>query len=149
MHSITIRHNFEAGHRLPHLPGKCQSLHGHSFWAEVEIQGQCTDDDGILVEYAEAKRYLRKWVDDNWDHGLILGEEDPLVAILMPHGKVYVLHGLWPTVETLALALGSTMEGWCHDRNRDPIGRQTKPTIHVRRCTITETSVNAATWIPA
>jgi 6-pyruvoyltetrahydropterin/6-carboxytetrahydropterin synthase len=29
--SVTIRHSFEAGHRLAHIPGKCQSLHGHSW----------------------------------------------------------------------------------------------------------------------
>jgi 6-pyruvoyltetrahydropterin/6-carboxytetrahydropterin synthase len=143
--SITIRHNFEAGHRLPHLEGKCQSLHGHSFWAEVTIEAQGRLHEGIAVEYGEAKAFLRGWIDREWDHGLILGAADPLVPILQPHGKVFVFPSP-PTVESLAFYLGEVVVGpWCTDHNRDP-QRGDLPAIRCTRVRIQETHVNAAEW---
>ena len=153
MHSITIRHNFEAAHRLPHLPGKCQSLHGHSFWADVTIQA-ATLDQGILLEYGQAKRFLREWVDHHWDHGSILGEQDDLVTareedgtpIREMLGKVYVMPaGEWPTVENLAHHLATVVEAFCRDLNRAP-DRGDRPTIHVRQVHVQETHVNGADW---
>lgn len=151
--SIIIRHNFESGHRLPHLEGKCQSLHGHSFWAEVTIEAQGRLHEGIAVEYGEAKAFLRGWVDDNWDHGLILGDADPLLPVLEQHGKVYTVHQVasgrvvqwWPTVENLAAHLGMIVDRWCTDHNRDP-GRGDLPVIRCTRVRIQETQVNAAEW---
>lgn len=144
--SITIGHNFEAGHRLPHLEGKCQSLHGHSFWADVTIEAQGRLHEGIAVEYGQAKAFVRHWIDSGWDHGLILGEADPLVPILQPHGKVYVLpNGKWPTVETLAEYLATMVDSWCTTWNRDP-SRGDLPAIRCTRVRIQETHVNAAEW---
>jgi 6-pyruvoyltetrahydropterin/6-carboxytetrahydropterin synthase len=143
--SITIRHNFEAGHRLPHLPGKCQSLHGHSFWAEVTIEAQGRLHEGIAVEYGEAKAFLRSWIDANWDHGLILGEDDPLLLMLSNHGKVYSMGPDWPTVETLAEHLALRVDVWCTERNRSP-SRGDLPAIRCTRVRIQETHVNAAEW---
>lgn len=108
--TVTVRHNFETAHRLPILQGKCQSLHGHSWWAEVTIT--CPTQTDVVVEFGAFKRALREWIDTELDHGTMLGADDPLVASLAPHGKVYTfgdrLHsrGLdWPTVENTARLL--------------------------------------------
>jgi 6-pyruvoyltetrahydropterin/6-carboxytetrahydropterin synthase len=46
---------FEAAHRLPHLPRthKCWRLHGHSFTAEIVVAGECDPRLGWLIDYAE------------------------------------------------------------------------------------------------
>lgn len=150
--AITIRHNFEAGHRLPHLEGKCQSLHGHSFWAEVTLEAQSRLHQGIAVEYGEAKAFLRSWIDANWDHGLILGDDDPLVPILAEHGKVATLPDFrWPTVENLAQSLGERVDTWCSEHNRERMvstnsNTRNLPPIRCTRVRIQETHVNAAEW---
>lgn len=48
---------FEAAHRLPHLPPthKCWRLHGHSFVVEIAVAGPCDGRLGWLVDYAELK----------------------------------------------------------------------------------------------
>ena len=45
---------FEAAHLLPHLPPdhKCRRLHGHSFTAEVVVEGECDEKLGWLIDYA-------------------------------------------------------------------------------------------------
>jgi len=49
---------FEAAHRLPHLPKthKCWRLHGHSFQAEIVVAGECDPKLGWLMDYAEVTR---------------------------------------------------------------------------------------------
>jgi 6-pyruvoyltetrahydropterin/6-carboxytetrahydropterin synthase len=45
---------FEAAHLLPRLPEahKCRRLHGHSFKAEIAINGECDPDLGWVMDYA-------------------------------------------------------------------------------------------------
>ena len=45
---------FEAAHLLPHLPEdhKCRRLHGHSFKAEIVIEGGVDDQLGWVMDYA-------------------------------------------------------------------------------------------------
>jgi 6-pyruvoyltetrahydropterin/6-carboxytetrahydropterin synthase len=46
---------FEAAHLLPYLPPdhKCRRLHGHSFTAEIVIDGPCDPRLGWVMDYAE------------------------------------------------------------------------------------------------
>jgi len=136
--SISVRHNFEAGHRLPHQPGKCTSLHGHSFWCKVTVSAPELDDRGMVVEYASFKAGLRNWIDQTWDHGLILGDGDPLCDLLMPYGKVYRLP-TWPTVEALAEHLAAAA-GWVLTNCQSADG------AIVSKVRVRETHVNDATW---
>jgi 6-pyruvoyltetrahydropterin/6-carboxytetrahydropterin synthase len=138
-HAVVVKHNFETGHRLPHLPGKCQSLHGHSWWAEVTVQAPALTEDGLLVEFGPFKKELRTWIDTYLDHGVMLGPDDPLLPVLRSHGcKVFEVPG-YPTVENVAELLAhvarSALEELVH-----------APGAYVARVHIQETHVNAATW---
>lgn len=46
---------FESAHRLPQLPEghKCHRLHGHSFQAEIVVEGECDPRLGWVMDYAE------------------------------------------------------------------------------------------------
>jgi 6-pyruvoyltetrahydropterin/6-carboxytetrahydropterin synthase len=46
---------FEAAHLLPGLPEshKCRRLHGHSFQAEIVVEGPCDPVLGWVMDYAE------------------------------------------------------------------------------------------------
>lgn len=138
-HGVTVRHNFESGHRLPYLPGKCQSLHGHSWWAEVTVEAPALDA-GLVVEFGPFKQQLRRWIDEHLDHGLMLGPEDPLVPVLAPYGmKIHQVPG-WPTVENVAALLAQVAGDALFDLVHAPQAR-------VTRVKVSETHVNAGTWI--
>jgi 6-pyruvoyltetrahydropterin/6-carboxytetrahydropterin synthase len=140
VHSITVRHNFETAHRLPHLPGKCQSLHGHSWWAEVTYRANALTHTKVLVEFGAVKRLLRAWIDRHLDHGVLLGKGDPLVPLLADQGKVFVMPG-WPTVEAVAELLAEVARYVLFDiPNTDG--------VEVSRVTVTETHLNQASWEP-
>jgi 6-pyruvoyltetrahydropterin/6-carboxytetrahydropterin synthase len=135
---VTVKHNFETAHRLPCLPGKCQSLHGHSWWVEWLFDAPM-DENGITLEYGALKKQLRTWVDRYLDHGTMLGHEDNLIEFAPMLGKVFIFgpgggypFKPWPTVEAVAEMLGyqaSILAGICP--------------IEVR---VQETHVNAAIW---
>lgn len=52
---------FEAAHRLPHLPAthKCHRLHGHSFKAELVVRGECDPKLGWVMDYADVSAAFR------------------------------------------------------------------------------------------
>lgn len=148
MHAVTLRHNFETGHRLPHLKGRCESLHGHSWWAEVTIESPELAA-GTVVEFGAYKKALRGWIDTHLDHGLMLGVDDPLAAMLAPHGTVYVFGDRtepnlaqdlpWPTVEHVAVLLARVAALLLLDLVR-------APGAEVVRVDVSETHVNRASW---
>lgn len=140
MYEVTVQHNFESAHRLLHLEGKCQSLHGHSWWASVTIEAPVLRG-GIVVEFGPYKKALREWIDTNLDHGSMLGSDDPLLPILRAHGcKTYeFIH--WPTVEEVASEIGFKAQELLEGVVRTPGAR-------VSRCDVQETHVNRASWTP-
>lgn len=150
-YTITVDHTFEAGHRLPHLPGKCQSLHGHSWSVAVSVTAPDVDyATQTVAHFGDLKKALRTWVDLNLDHGLMLGRNDPLTPLLALHGKVFTfdpsdgrMHGAgghWPSVENVAELIARVMEFALSTEIEHATG------AFVSRVTVSETAVNAATW---
>jgi 6-pyruvoyltetrahydropterin/6-carboxytetrahydropterin synthase len=79
---------FEAAHRLPRLPEshKCFRLHGHSFRADLHVEGPIQPETGWFIDYAEIKEAF-----------------DPLHRIL-DHNYLNEVEGLEnPTSENLAV----------------------------------------------
>ncbi|WP_233508027.1 6-pyruvoyl trahydropterin synthase family protein [Spongiactinospora gelatinilytica] len=140
MHEITVRHTFEAAHRLPHLPGKCTSLHGHSWSVVVTVAAPALDERGMVVEFGAFKTLLRGWIDDRLDHGAMLGGDDPLAAMLGEHGRVFSMPRWWPTVESVARLLGEVASELLATVPRAPQAR-------VIRVDLTETAANGASWV--
>jgi 6-pyruvoyltetrahydropterin/6-carboxytetrahydropterin synthase len=55
---------FEASHRLPFHEGKCHRLHGHSWVLTVEVEGPVDSRTGMVIDYADIKRFVQPIVDD-------------------------------------------------------------------------------------
>ncbi|SHF15037.1 6-pyruvoyl trahydropterin synthase family protein [Streptoalloteichus hindustanus] len=119
-HWVSIDHTFETAHRLPHLGGKCASLHGHSWRVAVGVAAPRLDGDLTVVEFGALKTAVRDWIDTRLDHGTMLGTEDPLVEPLLAadcrvfrfgaghsavDGEELAADLAWPTVEAVAVLL--------------------------------------------
>jgi 6-pyruvoyltetrahydropterin/6-carboxytetrahydropterin synthase len=107
MIELTVKHHFSAGHRIPGLPGagaKCANLHGHTFGVAWSFEVHTTD--ASTFEFAEAKKALRGWVDDHFDHGyLVAPGDDVLVDFLQAQGHKFCYVEPVPTTEAIAVAL--------------------------------------------
>ncbi|MFP1723188.1 6-carboxytetrahydropterin synthase QueD [Lonsdalea quercina] len=77
---------FEAAHRLPHVPDghKCGRLHGHSFMVRLEITGEVDAYTGWVMDFAELKAISRPIWEQLDHHYLneIPGLENPTSEIL-------------------------------------------------------------------
>lgn len=95
---------FCAGHRLVGHEGKCANLHGHNYLAQFFVSGGEFDEVGRVVDFSVINRLFKGWIDENWDHGILVWDEDSelLEALgrLQP-SKVFCLP-YNPTAENIA-----------------------------------------------
>ncbi|GAB2468214.1 hypothetical protein GCM10027187_40500 [Streptosporangium sandarakinum] len=160
MFTATLDHTWQASHSLPHLPGRCSSIHGHTWRASLTVAGPYLDPSGILLDFAPLKAHMRAWIDDHLDHALMLGAGDNLVPLLDPgpggepsplaaafaqRGQRLFVFGqdfpdvAWPSVEGIAQLLAHHAHAWL----RDSTGRSD---LHVASVTVRETDSASATW---
>ncbi len=62
---------FEAAHVLPHHPGKCARLHGHSYRVEVAVAGALQSAGpatGMVVDFDALAAVVRPHVVERLDH---------------------------------------------------------------------------------
>ncbi len=104
VHRAAATIHFCYGHRLVGHAGPCRHLHGHNAVAEIACEGPL-DALGMVIDFATIKSRVRTWVDEHWDHKMILDRADPLVERLRADGEpVFALAGP-PTAENLAAHL--------------------------------------------
>ena len=99
---------FDAGHRLLGYPGKCASPHGHTFTAEVLIAGRDLDSLGLVVDFGDVKGPLKRWIDEQWDHGFLLNDRDGALIeafAAVPEAKLYLFQDANPSAEVMAREL--------------------------------------------
>ncbi len=104
MLSITRRFEFDYGHRVLGHGGRCQYLHGHRGVAEVTVKAPGLDKLGMVIDFAEVKRLIGTWIDDNWDHNLLLNSGDPQISHLEEtEDRIpFCFHEANPTAENMA-----------------------------------------------
>ncbi len=98
---------FDAGHRVVNHESKCRTLHGHEYKAEIHVTAKNLDELGRIVDFGVIKEKIGAWIDLNWDHNMILWDQDPnLKHILNCDGlkSPYVVP-FNPTAENLAAYL--------------------------------------------
>jgi 6-pyruvoyltetrahydropterin/6-carboxytetrahydropterin synthase len=69
-------------HRLVGHPGACARIHGHNYSFEITVRrfdGEGLNTAGMVTDFADIEAVLFSWLDDNWDHRLMLWEGDPLL----------------------------------------------------------------------
>ena len=110
--TITRKLEFDAGHRIPNHESKCRNVHGHRYVLECTVAGPLVStpghtSEGMIVDFGALKQVMNDIIVNDWDHGLLLWEKDPLItnsrllAALPAHHKTVLLPCI-PTVEGLA-----------------------------------------------
>jgi 6-pyruvoyltetrahydropterin/6-carboxytetrahydropterin synthase len=102
MFRVTREIEFCYGHRLLNYDGKCRHLHGHTGRAVITLQGSGLDARGMLVDFAEIKRKVQHWIEENLDHNMLLCRDDPLLPLLQDRGERVFEMDCNPTAENIA-----------------------------------------------
>lgn len=102
MFTVTREIDFCYGHRLVGYAGKCRHLHGHNGRLRITFAASDLDSRGMVLDFAEIKRAVNGWIDENLDHRMILERKDPAVAVLQKLGEPLYLLDASPTAENIA-----------------------------------------------
>jgi 6-pyruvoyltetrahydropterin/6-carboxytetrahydropterin synthase len=102
MYRVTREIHFCYGHRLLNYEGKCRYLHGHNGRAVIALQTESLDERGMAFDFAEIKRVVSRWIDENLDHRMILHRDDPATALLQGLGEPIHVMDANPTAENIA-----------------------------------------------
>jgi len=106
-YTVTREHEICCGHRVYGHEGKCKNLHGHSYKFELTVGSYELDNLGRVIDFGVIKNTLCQWLEDHWDHKMLLWSKDPLASAIINCAEHYNDHGVVllpcnPTVENLA-----------------------------------------------
>ncbi len=111
MYKIKKVFNIAYGHRLLNYDGKCSNIHGHNGKIEINLKSPELNNEAMVVDFTLISEKLKKWLNDNLDHKIILSESDPLLKTLRAEGQKCFATTENPTAEILAeLILKKTQE---------------------------------------
>lgn len=102
MHEIGKELYFSYGHRLMNHAGKCRMLHGHNAKVTIKLACQNLNEDGMVIDFSEIKNAAKSWLDEQFDHQMLLYEDDPVVEVLKNCGEHIRVLNVHPTAECLA-----------------------------------------------
>ncbi|MFW6219583.1 MAG: 6-pyruvoyl trahydropterin synthase family protein [bacterium] len=91
-YNISKKFKFECAHKLNNLDDNhpCSCIHGHSYKVEVIIFAKELNEQGFVIDFGKLKIF-QKWLDDNFDHALILTNNDTSIDSLPNNQKYYIM----------------------------------------------------------
>ena len=99
---------FEASHRLLGHPNKCANVHGHNYkvWVSIYSLDGSLDELGMVMDFSDMKATIGKWLDDNWDHSIMINRDDVYLLQKFEKSdfKTYICN-FNPTAENMAIFL--------------------------------------------
>lgn len=122
MYSVTRYHDISTGHRVWGHESKCAHLHGHNYRIFFTVEPNIDVSDprlagkgdanrpldfaGRVIDFSVVKTLLCEWLEEHWDHKMLIFVEDPLIdklILLDPDGICPVDFN--PTAENMAAHL--------------------------------------------
>ena len=92
---LKLRHHFDSAHRLMDYDGKCNNIHGHTWKVNVTVYfndnankyiTENKTSNGMIIDFKDIKDIINEF-----DHKLILREDDPLLMVVKDMVDVIIL----------------------------------------------------------
>ena len=77
MFKLIVKKEFSSAHILHGHPGNCKRMHGHNWLVEAEVQGDNTNEIGMVIDFKDIKNNLREII-SNLDHQF-LNDLEPFI----------------------------------------------------------------------
>ncbi len=109
---ITVEryHDISMGHRVVGHESKCRHLHGHNYRIYFVCSASELDPLGRVIDFSEIRDRLCMWLEEHWDHRMMIWSEDPLLPELqrLVPGDLCIVP-FNPTAEQIAIHLVSVV----------------------------------------
>src|SRR5688572_22791016 len=103
MTTATRYHDISCGHRVAGHEGKCKHLHGHNYRIHFTVGADEKDNIGRVMDFSVIKEKLCDWLENNWDHRMLIWEHDPMLSDLLKiSSESIVVTKFNPTAENMA-----------------------------------------------
>jgi len=96
MFELKVKSRFAGAHQLTMVGQKCENLHGHNWHVEVCVTGEKLNDAGVLADFGDIKKAVRKVVEDELDHKFL--------------NELEIFKGVQPTSERIAVYIAERVQ---------------------------------------
>ncbi|MFC4666085.1 6-pyruvoyl trahydropterin synthase family protein [Falsiporphyromonas endometrii] len=96
-------HDISMGHRVVGHQHKCRHLHGHNYRVHFRCTAEEQNELGMVIDFGVIKDTLCRYLEEYWDHKMMIWQEDPLLEHLeklVPEDIIIVPFN--PTAENMA-----------------------------------------------
>ena len=106
---VTKEFDWEMAHALDGHDGKCHNIHGHTYRLSVTFVGIPIDapgdpKDGMVIDFSDIKRIVKKNIVDVYDHALVLRDNSRFLPVLSESiNERLILKPYQPTCENMLL----------------------------------------------
>ena len=96
MFELKVKSHFAGAHQLTMVGQKCENLHGHNWQVEVCVTGEKLNSAGVLADFGNIKKAVRKVVDEELDHKFL--------------NELEIFEGMQPTSERIAVYIAQKVQ---------------------------------------
>lgn len=100
---------WDMGHRVTNHKSKCRNLHGHRYKAEICLEGDLVDiegisEEGMVIDFSDIKTIATKHIHDVLDHGFMVWSNDKVLVDFFKKNKEqkHTVVPFVPTSENIA-----------------------------------------------
>lgn len=138
-------------HRQHRHAGHCCLIHGHNWSFKFVFGCNKCDENGFVIDFGSL-HWLKKWLEQRFDHTLVLNEDDPSLGRLTA-----MLAEGWPNAEDKETAIYAKIhvvpncgaEGlaqYIWEQITPRLHELTEGRVFLRSVTVSEDSKNSATY---
>ena len=69
------------GHRQWRDSGHCSYIHGYGRYIRLTFEASELDERGWVMDFGDLKD-VKKWIESEWDHRVLIAADDPLLSDL-------------------------------------------------------------------
>ncbi len=126
MFELKVKSHFAGAHQLTMVGQKCENLHGHNWNVEVCVTGDKLNSAGVLADFGDIKKAVRKVVDEELDHKFL--------------NDLEMFKGVQPTSERIAIYIA--------ERVQAILSRELSEKVRVSKVMAWESDDACATYFP-
>jgi 6-pyruvoyltetrahydropterin/6-carboxytetrahydropterin synthase len=126
MFELKVKSHFAGAHQLTMVGQKCENLHGHNWNVEVCVTGDKLNSAGVLADFGDIKKAVRRVVDEELDHKFL--------------NDLEMFKGVQPTSERIAIYIAQRVQAI--------LSRELSEAVRVSKVMAWESDDACATYFP-
>jgi|TARA_R110000824_G_scaffold138488_1_gene303183 6-pyruvoyltetrahydropterin/6-carboxytetrahydropterin synthase len=132
------------GHRQWKHKGHCSYVHGYGRYVRLSFEASELDECGWVMDFGDL-RDVKRWIEGEWDHKVLIAADDPLLSQLQKlesHGGIMLNvlpDGYYPGIEESCRYL--------YDKLNPIIKKKTNNRVEITRVEIWEHENNSGEYV--